>query len=75
MTVVVFAVVSGTMRNERAYPDIAAILAQKERGRSERAALSFADKLDALERLKENVAPIVEARRRRAGKPLRGHSA
>lgn len=54
------------MENDRTYPDIAAILAQKERGRRERAALSFADKLDALERLKENVAPIIEARRLRA---------
>jgi len=49
-----------------AYPDIEAILAQKERGRRERAVLSFAEKLDALERLKENVAPIIEARKRRA---------
>lgn len=54
------------MQNERTYPDIAAILAQKERGRRERAALSFAEKSDALERLKANVAPIIEARNRRA---------
>ncbi|HEX3651226.1 MAG TPA: hypothetical protein VHU18_00205 [Rhizomicrobium sp.] len=57
------------MQNGRIYPDIAAILAQKERGRRERAALGFTDKLDALERLKENVAPIIEARKLRAAKP------
>jgi hypothetical protein len=51
------------------YPGIEAILARKERGRRERAALSFPEKLDALERLKENVAPIIEARKRRAAKP------
>ena len=56
------------MQNERTYPDITAILARKERGRRERATLSFADKLEALERLKENVAPIIEARKRRAAK-------
>jgi len=73
MTVVTFVIASGAMQNERTYPNIAAILAQKERGRRERAALSFVDKLDALERLKESVAPIVEARRLRAADPA-GHA-
>jgi hypothetical protein len=60
------------MVNESAYSDTSAILAQKERGRRERGALSFAEKLDAIERLKENVAPIIEARKRRAAK-MAGH--
>jgi len=57
------------MPSGRTYPDITDILARKARGRRARAALSFAEKLDALERLRENVAPIVEGRRLRAGKP------
>jgi hypothetical protein len=59
------------MQGRPSYPDIAAILAQKERGRRERAALSFAEKLDALERLKENVAPIIAARKLRTAEPGR----
>jgi hypothetical protein len=45
------------------YPDITDILAEKERGRRERASLSFAEKLAILDKLKKDVAPIVQARR------------
>jgi hypothetical protein len=48
------------------YPDITDILAQKARGRRERASLSFTEKLMVLEKLRKNVAPIVQARRARA---------
>jgi hypothetical protein len=44
------------------YPDNSAILAQKTRGRSERAAISFAEKLDALDAMRKRVAPIVRSR-------------
>jgi hypothetical protein len=47
------------------YPDISGILARKARGRRERAALSFAEKLDLLEALRERVAPIIRAREMR----------
>jgi hypothetical protein len=52
----------------RQYPDISDILARKARGRKERAALTFAEKLDALDALKERVAPIVQARKVREQK-------
>jgi hypothetical protein len=45
------------------YPDISDILAQKASGRRQRAALSFAEKLAALDALKERVDPIVRARK------------
>jgi hypothetical protein len=50
------------MDEQRQYPDITDILTQKARGRRERALLSFGEKLEILDRLRENVAPIVEAR-------------
>jgi hypothetical protein len=49
----------------RHYPDNAAIVAQKAKGRSERASLSFAEKLAALDELKKRVEPIVQAREAR----------
>jgi hypothetical protein len=52
----------------RQYPDISDILARKARGRKECAALTFAEKLDALDALKERVAPIVQARKAREQK-------
>jgi hypothetical protein len=53
----------------RDYPDIADLLARKAEGRRQRAAISFAEKLDALDALRERVAPIVRAREaRNAGK-------
>jgi hypothetical protein len=53
------------MSNSRECPDITEILAQKARGRRERASLSFTEKLAILDKLREDVAPIVEARRAR----------
>ena len=46
----------------KSYPDNAAILAQKLRGRRERAALSFAEKLDALDAMRTRVSPIIRSR-------------
>jgi len=54
------------MSSQNQYPDITAILAQKAQRRRERASLSFAEKLAILEKLREDVAPIVQARRERA---------
>jgi hypothetical protein len=47
------------------YLDIFAVLAAKSAGRRERAALSFAEKLDILDDLREGVKPIVQAREAR----------
>jgi hypothetical protein len=47
------------------FPDITDILARKARGRQERARLSFGEKLDILDRMRERVAPIVRARQMR----------
>ena len=47
------------------YPDISSILALKAEGRRERAALSFSEKLDALDALSARVEPIVQAREAR----------
>jgi hypothetical protein len=44
------------------YPDISDILVRKAAGRRQRAALSFAEKLDILDALKERVEPIIQAR-------------
>jgi len=44
------------------YPDISDILAKKARGRQERAQLSFGEKLEILDKLREQVAPIVRSR-------------
>jgi hypothetical protein len=54
------------MSKSRQYPNIEDILAQKARGRRERASLSFAEKLAILEKLRKDVAPIVQARQARA---------
>jgi hypothetical protein len=50
------------------YPDISDIVARKAAGRRDRAALSFAEKLDALDALRERVAPIARAREARRKK-------
>jgi hypothetical protein len=47
------------------YPNIAEILARKAEGRRQRASLSFAERLDILDAMKERVAPIVGAREAR----------
>lgn len=46
----------------REYPDISDIIALKLSGRRQRAALSFAEKLDILDALKERVRPFTVAR-------------
>jgi hypothetical protein len=56
----------GRMSGSREYPDITDILAQKARGRRERASLSFAEKLAILDKLRADLAPIVQARQARA---------
>jgi hypothetical protein len=47
------------------YPDISDILAQKAAWRRQRAALTFSEKLDALDALRKRVEPIVRARKLR----------
>jgi len=49
----------------RTYPDNAPIFARKEEGRLKRAALSFAEKLIALDALRARAQPIVDAREER----------
>lgn len=53
------------MEERSRYPDIGDIIARKAKGRLERARLSFGEKLDVLDMLREDVAPIVQARRAR----------
>jgi len=55
------------MSTRKEFPDIGDIIAQKARGRQERVALSFGEKLDILDKLREQVAPIVRTRRLRSG--------
>jgi hypothetical protein len=45
------------------YPDISDILARKAAGQRQRSGLSFAEKLDILDSLKERVRPLVQARK------------
>ncbi len=54
------------------YPDNSELFARKAEGRRERARLTFAEKLSAMDALRERVAPIVRAReaRRRAPSPV-----
>jgi len=47
------------------YPDNSEIFARKAEGRRERASATFAEKLAAMDELKERVAPIVRAREAR----------
>jgi hypothetical protein len=51
------------MQGPARYPDISDIITRKAKGRLERARLSFGAKLDILDKLRSDVAPIVEARR------------
>ena len=51
------------------YPDISDILARKAAWRRQRAALSFAEKLDILDALRERMAPIVAALKARSAQP------
>jgi hypothetical protein len=60
------------MKNSRSqYPDISDILARKASGRRQRATLSFPEKLDILDALKDRVEPFVQARRIRRERQLR----
>jgi hypothetical protein len=51
------------MSRAKQYPDIADILSQKALGRRERASLSFVEKLAILDKLRQDIAPIVQAGR------------
>jgi hypothetical protein len=62
------------MEKPSQYPDISDILARKAAGRRQRAALSFAEKLDILDALKERVRPIIEAREFRRQQKLKSKS-
>jgi len=53
------------MKERPRYPDIGDIIARKAKGRIERARLSFGEKLDILDKLRDDVAPIVQARQAR----------
>ncbi len=54
------------MSTPQHYVDITDILAQKARGRQERASLSFAEKLAIVDKLRRDIAPIIRARQARA---------
>lgn len=54
------------MRRVQQYPDIIDILAEKARGRRERASLSFAEKLAIPDKLREKFSLIIVARHARA---------
>jgi hypothetical protein len=54
------------MDKQGQYPNIADILARKAKGRRERAALSFTEKLDILDKMRRDIEPFVRARRARA---------
>jgi hypothetical protein len=47
------------------YPDISDILQRKAQGRREIAALSFGEKIEMLELMRERIAPLRNARDRR----------
>jgi len=53
------------MSGRHSYPDIGDIIARKARGRGERARLSFGEKLEILDKLRDDVASIALARRAR----------
>ena len=56
--------------NERTYPDNSDIHARKAEGRRQRAKLSFAEKLAAVDELRARIEPIVRAREaRKLAKP------
>jgi hypothetical protein len=47
------------------YPDISDLLRQKEELRRRRASRSFEEKIEVIERLREGLEPLKEARERR----------
>jgi hypothetical protein len=50
----------------QSFPDVSAILARKAEWRRERAGLSFGEKLDILDAMRERYAPFVKLRERAA---------
>lgn len=52
--------------NQQKYPDLTEIIARKQRGRRAFARLSFAQKLDILDRLRENEMSLSPALRQAA---------
>lgn len=54
-----------THKRTPAYPDISDILARKAEGRRQRAKLSFAEKLAAVDELRARIEPVVRAREAR----------
>ena len=54
------------MHRRDPYPDISDVIARKARGRNERARLSFGEKLDILDKLRDDVAFIVQVRQARS---------
>lgn len=52
-------------KDAQAYPDNSGIHARKDEGRRQRAKLSFAEKLVAVDELRARVEPIVRAREAR----------
>lgn len=57
------------------YPDISDILALKLAGRRQCAALSFSEKLDIVDALKERVQPLAAARQARSADRARKQAA
>ena len=53
------------MNKQKQYPDIVDILARKERGRLERARLTFEEKLAIVDKMRKDVEPLVRARQAR----------
>lgn len=51
------------------YPDLKELLARKAAGRRARAQLSFAEKLDALDKLRDRLAPIERSRKQSSKAP------
>jgi hypothetical protein len=54
-----------TQKRPTAYPDISDVLRQKEELRRRRASRSFEEKIEVIERLREGLEPLKEARQRR----------
>ncbi len=50
---------------EKEYPDNSELHARKAQWRKEQARLSFAEKLDILDRMREDAAPFLRAQERR----------
>jgi hypothetical protein len=53
------------MKPIRQHPDNSALYARRAEGRRQRAAMSFPEKLDAVDRLRAGIEPVVRAREER----------